>query len=96
VNHSMRLPKRISQIRPPSMGQLPGIGVLDRRATEVHNVQQVCAHRVRRTVDVGAIISGLEELDREDLARVEAALRRRLQCLVHIQATSCGRDRCSS
>jgi hypothetical protein len=37
---------------------------------------------VRKTVDVGEIISGLEELDREELARVEAALRRRLRGFV--------------
>jgi hypothetical protein len=39
----------------------------------------MCAHRERRTVDVEAIISGLGELDQAQLARVEAALRRRLR-----------------
>ena len=42
---------------------------------------KLCAHRPRRLVDVEDIISGLEELDREQLARVEAALGRRLQAL---------------
>ena len=32
MNHSMRLPKRISQIRPPSMGQLLALRRLDKRA----------------------------------------------------------------
>jgi hypothetical protein len=35
----------------------------------------------RRTVEVEAIISGLKELDRAQLARVEAALRRRMEGL---------------
>jgi hypothetical protein len=36
---------------------------------------------VRRPVDVGEIISGLEDLDRSQLARVEAALGRRKRAL---------------
>jgi hypothetical protein len=40
-----------------------------------------CAHSTRRFVDVEEIISGLEDLDRSQLARIETALRRRLRAL---------------
>ena len=40
-----------------------------------------CAHSTRRFVNVEEIISGLENLDRPQLARVEAALRRRQRAL---------------
>ncbi len=44
-------------------------------------MRRKCAHKMRRPVDVEEIISGLEELDRAQLARVEVALGRRLQRL---------------
>jgi hypothetical protein len=41
----------------------------------------VCAHSIRKFVDVEEIISGLEDLDRTQLARVKAALGRRLEAV---------------
>ncbi len=52
---------------------------LDPQAPMAHNNVWLCAHRLGRPMDVEAIISGLKDLDRVQLARLETALKRRLR-----------------